>query len=739
MWQKTQLRKVEESPPPRNAAGTKTTSFLEMNESLTPPKSSLEWGPMKSFLPQLRLAYMFQFLLLFLACFATGKLGLALNPVNTFATFIWLPTGIALAALTLYGYRLWPAVALAAFFINFSVGATPLVALGIAFGNTLEALFGAYLMRERVGINPYLSKLRDVAGLLGLAGPFPTLISATIGAGVLVFSNTIPASAFALTWLAWWIGNMLSVLTVAPFLLRWLVKIVFVKTGKEILEGLGIFTFLIAVNLITFWGPLGSGPYNSPLLYLVFLPLIWAALRAGPRGTTLGIFLTAFIAATGTLAGHGPFATSDPTNSLFLLQIFVGMTSLTFLLFTSAVEERKDALNGAKEYVTKLEQAFLRINSADQAKNDFLAILAHELRNPLAPVMSSIELLKLEGSENPRTQELFGILDKQVGNISRLLDDLLDISRITKKKFRLRKEILDVSHVVEQAATSVENFMKSRSHSFTVALPAEPLYVDADPLRLEQIMVNLLNNAGKYTQLGGKIVLEVKAEKHNVVVVVKDNGIGIPAEMTSKIFEPFIQLKSSASRSFGRGTGLGIGLSLTKRLVELHRGSIEVESKGEGQGSVFRVLLPRASSGPVPKLPAQSALTLPQSETDGRSEKRRRQNRILVVDDNADAARGLSILLRHKGHEVEIAYDGPTALSMVDSFQPSAVVLDIGLPEMDGYEVARRIREEHGENVRLIALTGYGLEEDKLRARMAGFDHHLTKPIGVADLEKVLP
>jgi CheY-like chemotaxis protein/two-component sensor histidine kinase len=302
------------------------------------------------------------------------------------------------------------------------------------------------------------------------------------------------------------------------------------------------------------------------------------------------------------------------------------------------------------------------------------------------------------------------------------VDDLLDVSRITRGKIRLETETVEAATVVRRAVETSRPLIEARKHELELSLPREPLWIEADATRVAQVLANLLNNAAKYTLERGKIKLGVTREGDNVVFRVRDNGLGISAELLPRVFEPFTQADTSLDRSRG---GLGIGLTLVRRIVELHRGSVEARSDGPGKGSELIVRLPAANA---PVVEAQPALTEPPSTA----------RRILVVDDNADAADTLGEFLADSGHSVLVRYDGKTALEAVRAYRPEVVFLDIGLPGIDGFEVARRIRQEHGSSVRLVALTGYGQEEDRRRTREAGFDDHMVKPVGVDAISKLL-
>jgi signal transduction histidine kinase/DNA-binding response OmpR family regulator len=367
------------------------------------------------------------------------------------------------------------------------------------------------------------------------------------------------------------------------------------------------------------------------------------------------------------------------------------------------------------------------VQEADRRKNEFLAMLAHELRNPLAPIRNAVEVLRVRGTATPELDWARGLIDRQVQHLVRLVDDLLDVSRITRGKIQLKKEPLDLMAVVARAVETSRPLIDERGHALTVTPAAEPLGVDGDAVRLAQALSNLLNNAAKFTEKCGKIWLTAQRDGGRAVVRVRDTGVGIPAEMLGTVFDLFIQGDRSLDRAHG---GLGIGLTLARQLVEMHGGSVEAHSPGVNQGAEFIVRLPLTKvAAPRPAGPnAGPALA---------------QNgagvRVLVVDDNRDAAESLQLLLQLGGHQTQVAHNGPAALAACESFAPQAVLLDIGLPAMDGYEVARRLRQlPGGERLLLVATTGYGHTEDRRRSRAASFDAHLVKPIDLGELSSLL-
>jgi PAS domain S-box-containing protein len=374
--------------------------------------------------------------------------------------------------------------------------------------------------------------------------------------------------------------------------------------------------------------------------------------------------------------------------------------------------------------ITDRKRAETELAEANRRKDEFLAMLAHELRNPLAPVLNGLQLLRMEQTVSPNGQQAIGMIDRQARHLTRLVDDLLDVSRITTGKVSLRKERVELHTVINNAIETVRPLVESRKHELSVSLPSESVWLEADPARLTQVLANLLNNAAKYTELGGHVQLSAERQGPVVIVRVRDTGIGILPEMLPRIFETFVQGDRSIDRSQG---GLGIGLTLAKSLVEMHGGKIEGHSPGVGKGSVFEVRLPVVAE----------VTPLEPEAVEKRQATKVHSLRLLVVDDNPDTVESLAMLLRLNGHEVMTADTGPAALEAALAHDRDVILLDIGLPSINGYDVARRIRAKADKPV-LIAMTGYGQQEDREKSREAGFDYHLTKPVDPNRLQDLL-
>ena len=375
-------------------------------------------------------------------------------------------------------------------------------------------------------------------------------------------------------------------------------------------------------------------------------------------------------------------------------------------------------------HLIERQKTELALRNADRRKDEFLATLGHELRNPLAPILNSLEILKLSGAfEDARTAPACAVMERQVHHLNRLVDDLLEVSRITRGIIEVKKEPLDLTAIVRAAIETSRPIFENMRHEIRLDFEADHCYVAGDPVRLTQVFANLLNNAAKYTNQGGVITVTTRRDSGELVVSVRDNGIGIAPNLLSQVFDMFMQVDRSTRRSQG---GLGIGLTLVRSLMQMHGGSVEARSEGPGLGSEFVVRLPMLLESALPQESHRNIQPLP-------------PRRILIVDDSRDGGESLAMLLRVLGADVALAHSGRQALECVGTFQPDVVLLDIGMPGMDGYEVARRIRANPAtRGIQLIALTGWGQDEDRQRSAAAGFNHHLVKPADVDKLRQLL-
>ena len=951
------------------------------------------------------------------AIYAAGaRLGLTMAFVAAQVSPVWPPTGIALAAVLLFGYRVWPGIWLGAFVANFGAHEPLGTAAGIAVGNTLEALIGAWLLHRAGGFQAGLNRLGDVLGFVGLAVLAATTISATLGVASLCLGGVQPWSQYRELWWIWWLGDATGALVVTPVLLtyagapwrRW--------RSAQLVELAGLFAVSVVVCTTVFTGRFGGGSSADPLQYLVFPLVIWAALRVGQAGTSTVTLVSSAIATWGTIHGLGPFTRGDPHESLVLLQLFLGVVATTGLLLGAAMHERRVAeqrrtadlaatrglaqsislaeaaprilravcesldwdfgalwivdrngavlrcvetwhrpskpvpvfeaatrqrtfepgvglpgrvwksgrpawipdvvaasnfprgpmavaggLHGAfgfpialgpetlgvieffsreiqqpdpallesmraigsqigffverrraeeavrasearkvaivegaldaiismdyegritefnpaaermfghrrtdaigcqladliipprlreehrrglarylergearvlgqrfetvgmradgtefpvelaispisvegppvftgyvrdisarktaelerEELLTRERQARSEAEAANRAKDEFLAMLGHELRNPLGAIASAVSLVALIERDS-RTAQPLEIMGRQVRNLTRLVDDLLDVARLTSGRVDLKLEPVDLGRLVQDSVSMLQAPDRHSGHQYSVA--TVPAVVDGDPVRLGQIVMNLLDNAVKYTPPDGRIGVTVAMKEGTAVLRVRDTGVGIASDLLPRVFDLFTQADRSLERSRG---GLGIGLSLVHRLVRLHGGHVSAHSEGPGHGSEFVVELPLRQA-PIESRPSEES-----------PEPSRR--RILLVEDQQDARESLRLLLIAKGHDVAVARDGPEGLDMLRDWRPEVALIDIGLPGLDGYQLAAAVRSDpKARDVFLVAVTGYGQPEDRRRALEAGFDEHIVKPVSPEALVRAL-
>jgi PAS domain S-box-containing protein len=380
------------------------------------------------------------------------------------------------------------------------------------------------------------------------------------------------------------------------------------------------------------------------------------------------------------------------------------------------VTEQRRAIERERELLAKTAKLAADLSEADRRKDEFLAMLAHELRNPLAPISNAVQVLRFGRTDSETLRMASSMLERQVAHLARLVDDLLDISRITRGRIELRKERTELGPILDHALEATRALYRSMNRQLTVNVPRNAIYLDADPTRLAQVIGNLLNNACKFTNEGGEIALEVERDGGEVVIRVRDDGIGIAPDQLDGLFDMFTQVDTSLERT---RDGLGLGLTLVKTLVEQHGGSVAAHSAGLGRGSEFVVRLPVVLEPPSPSPPVDGAAPRPIARLN-----------ILIVDDNEDGAKSLAMLLELRGHRAHTAHDGFEAIEAAERLRPDAVLLDIGLPKLNGFDVCRHIRQQAwGKDVVLIALTGWGQDEDRQRSTEAGFDAHLVKPV----------
>ena len=558
-----------------------------------------------------------------IAYIVVARLGLMMDAVAGFATLVWPASGLSLAVLLLRGNRLWPAIALGAFLTNFWTGAPAVVALGIALGNTLEALAGAAAIRYIPGFSPALDRVRD-ALVLAFVALCSTTVSATVGVLSLSAGGIVAAGSWAETWRAWWVGDALGDLVVAPLILVWATKPPADLRLAGRLEAAAIVTASFGMSLLIF----GNGPPSMLFgaAYFVYPLLIWAALRLGQRGAISAMFVCSVIFITGTALGRGPFIRPALHDSLLVLQLFMAITAATFLVLGASVLERRKAVRDLRVsqhgLETRVEEGAAALNRANErllllkqleeavrARDALISIASHELRTPLAALQLHLDLMTRALLKNPEQESVperlmtkLATFERQIGRLSRLIDHLLDVSRITAGRLELALEEVDLAAVTRDVAGRFDEVL--RRADCTVNLRAgAPVVGCWDHLRIEQIVTNLLSNAAKYGS-GRPIDIEVDGDSEMARLVVRDHGIGIPPEDQSRIFERFERLITGRE-----APGFGLGLWIVRQVVEGLRGQIGVRSE-VGDGATFIVELPRRPPTDRPVRPTELAANL---------------------------------------------------------------------------------------------------------------------------------
>lgn len=673
-------------------------------------------------------AYLVELLAVALAYYIAGRFGLQLATAQQQVSPVWLDTGIALALLVLRGRRLWPAIVVGSFAANLGSGASWPTAAGISAGDTLEAVVGSTLLL-RVGFQASLRRLHDVASLFLLAACLSTIISATVGTTTLCLTHAAPWRQYSTYWSTWWIGDAVSDLVGAPFIFVWVDQARGEWRFGRLTEAVLLLLAMGVLSAAVFVDH-GSGVVY-PVHYLIFPAVIWAALRLGQHGTSTLVLGSLIVTIVGTLYGRGPFVGPSINASLLQVTLFMAVVAVTGLFLGAATAERNRAERRRSADYARLRSSEERLArqaeelaAADRRKDEFLAVLGHELRNPLAPLQNALELLARAGADPTILNQVRGLMARQMRHLVRLVDDLLDVARIRSGKIVLELERVELSAMISSAIELARPQIDARDHKLEVELPVYDVWIQADRTRLPQLLTNLLNNSAKYSQAGGLISVSCSCDEEQTTVRVRDTGIGMTPEALANVFELFAQAAGPQHTVQG---GLGVGLSLARSIAELHGGSLTARSEGPGKGSEFLLQLPLSSAPERSGARTSAAARI----AAGR--------RILIVDDNIDAADSLGIMLAHTGHEVRIAYGGRQALETAGRFTPDAMILDLGMPEMDGYAVARAVRANPQlRHVRLIALSGYGQEEDRRRTAAAGFDQHLVKPVMFDVLNRAL-
>jgi signal transduction histidine kinase len=647
--------------------------------------------------------------------FVAGKLGLKLAFLNDSASAVWPPSGIALAVLLLLGYRVWPAIFLGAFLVNYTTAGNFPTSLGIAAGNTLEALGGAWVVYRFAGGVRVFDRAQGVFKF-ALAAILSTLLSPTIGLTGLALAGFADWNNYTAIWMTWWLGDIAGDLVVAPLILLWSIEPRWRLNREDTLEVGALLLLLVILAETVFGGWFPIWARNYPIAFICGPLIIWTAFRFTQRETATGIFILAAIALWGTLHGHGPFVMESDNQSLLILQGWAGVLTLTSMTLAAAMAERRRAEAVIEEQKSVVE-------AANRAKDNFLAMLSHELRTPLTPVIAALDALKSEPLESDETKEALAMIRRNIDLESQLIDDLLDVTRITSDKLQLQLEPLDAHQAITNVLEMCESELNGKQLQLTLALSAENHHVVADAPKFQQIIWNLLKNAIKFTGEKGAITISSSNEApQSLTIRVTDNGIGIEPEMMGRIFNRFEQGDRSFQRRFG---GLGLGLTISKSLAEAHGGTLVAESAGRDRGTSF---LLRMNTVPAHERAGQPPAT--------RAYALQRSFRILLVDDHPDTSVALEKLLTRRGHAVAVAYDMRSAMEAAERGQFDLLISDVGLPDGSGLELITRLQAKSG--IRGIAISGFGMNGDVEKSMQAGFSEHLVKPINVEKLEAAI-
>ena len=642
--------------------------------------------------------------------FVVGKFGLHFGFLHPMASAVWPPTGLAIAALLIFGYRIWPAIFAGAFLINATSLLSIPTAAGIALGNTLEGLTAAFLINRIANGQAVFERATDILKFAAIA-MYSTIISATIGVIALLLGDNITLEYAAPVWLTWWLGDVTGAMIVTPLLLLWWNDHSWKRSPRQLVEALVLLAVIVLITGTVFFQATVT---RYPLAFLCLPPLAWAAFRFGQREVATGIAVLMLLATWATVTGNGPFVMMDANDSLLVLQAFIGTITVTTLPLAALVMERGKLLE-------RESAALAAAEAANRGKDQFIAMLSHELRNPLNAVSMAVFIMQQSNKMDAETAHWADAIQRQTEHLTRIIDDLLDVTRVTTGKMTLARQPVDLSETVARClrALSTTGHLEQRK----LEVHAESVWVYGDPTRLEQIVTNLVNNSIKYTPADGIIRVSAGVEDGQARIQVEDNGIGIAPDLLPRVFDLFIQGEQGLDRSHG---GLGVGLALVRRLAQLHGGDAQAQSAGVGLGSTFIVRLPRIETPAV--VPAQHSRPIERTNS---------QRHVLVVEDNADSRRALRTVLEIAGHEVSELEDGRTAVEVARRLQPDVALVDIGLPHIDGYEVARRLKKDNAA-LRLVAVTGYGNQQDRQRAREAGFDAHMVKPVDPERLADVI-
>ncbi len=666
--------------------------------------------------------------------FLLAYLGLSHSALANFVSVVWLPSGVAMASLIVFGLRFWPAVFLAAFLINYYYGATLIMAFLMGFGNSMESLMGAYLCFRFSNFEKSLDNVRDVLSFFTWGALIATTISATIGVFSLWIGGVVDTGGMSYAWLTWWIGDAAGVLTVGPAII--------VLFGSKISKGhwtskLILETILLVGGLgLVCWLVFNIEPSTTPRLvrsYFIFPLLIWAALRYGQIGAACATFLISFSTIWSTAQGKGPFVMGSSHQNLIHLLVFVLAVAITGLIVGAVVSDREKERRNLKQTAEDLSQREKELKlakelaeSANAAKTAFLANMSHEIRTPLGVVLGFSEVLT---SSDLTEEEKINCVEaiKRNGNLlSNIINDILDLSKVEAGKMDVEKIDIPFDEVVKDISTLLN--LEATEKGIKLTLTSEdiiPRFIRTDPLRLRQVILNIVGNAIKFTDRGSvdiRIKLLKDKNQLKLAFVVKDTGRGISEEQKTRLFSPFSQADSSTTRRYG---GTGLGLILSRKLAQALGGDVVLTESQLGEGSTFTITVDAGSPEKIIFQNFESGVrtTRPEKPYIGSL-----SLKILLVEDSLDNQVLISRHLKNAGAIVETASSGKDALKKAEEKSFDLILMDLQMPVMDGYEVAKRLRE-NGYSKPIIALTAHAMREDRIRCLANGFNDHLSKPI----------
>ncbi len=649
------------------------------------------------------------------AYFVAGKGGLCLAFLQPSASPVWPPTGIAVAALLVLGSRAWPGVFLGAFLVNATTAGNIGTSLAIASGNTLEALCAVWFLIRYAGGTRVFDRAQDVFKF-ALIGAGSTAISPSFGVTSLVLGGFADWGNYSRVWVTWWLGDLTGYLVIAPLVLLWWVGPRPEWNTKQKVEAGALLLSLVVVGGSVFGGWFAGFINNYPLAFVCGPIVLWTAFRFGQLETVTGVFVLAAIAIWGTLKHYGPFQLLTDNQSLLALQSWAGVLTLTSMTLAAAMTERR-------RIEAELEQQKAAVESANRTKDNFLAMLSHELRTPLTPVVSFLDLLEAEPGKSETVRVALAAIRRNIELEGRLIDDLLDLTRIAKGKLKLELKPIDaheaITHVVEMCqAEAAEKRLRVE-----LDLRAADSWIEADAAKFPQIIWNLLKNAIKYSSEAGEIrISSANKEPSALTIAIRDNGIGIEPDAIGLVFNAFEQAGQSFQQHQG---GLGLGLAISKAIAIGHGAALVAVSDGRGRGATFRLTMDTTSP---------PAVTVNRPAEAGETEKR--ALRILLVDDHVDTCAALEKLLARRGHRVVSVHDVRSAIEAARGDSFDLLISDMGLPDGTGVELMARL--DGIGAIRGIAISGFGMYGDVERSLAAGFAVHLVKPVQFRKLEEAI-